>query len=211
MTPHDLGIQDHRLLSRARVMPAPPAQACDAALGLEVPSGPWVAMWESCMRLLAILPLENGMKYLGVLFTVLAVASGAIAQDMPRCSPKKAEFAEEFIRTKVVDWSYRRDPGQGGEEYGGDYWIPDPERNVIVEWDAKESSCISCGSVRNVGILERKKGRMSYPAGVHVGVSIDTGGNPTGPAGSYQGTITMSYVPYAQWNSVFFAKYLDCE
>jgi len=66
------------------------------------------------MRLLAILPLENGMKYLGVLFTVLAVASGAIAQDMPRCSPKKAEFAAEYIRTKAVDWSYRRDPGQGG-------------------------------------------------------------------------------------------------
>jgi len=163
------------------------------------------------MRLLAILPLENGMKYLGVLFTVLAVASGAIAQDMPRCSPKKAEFAAEYIRTKAVDWSYSRDPGQGEDEYGGDYWVPDPERNVIVEWDAKESSCLRCGSVRNVGILERKKGRMSYPAGVHVGVSIDTGGNPTGPAGSSQGTITMSYVPYAQWNSVFFAKYLDCE
>jgi hypothetical protein len=42
------------------------------------------------------------MKYLGVIVTVLAVASGAIAQDMPRCSPKKAEFAEEFIRTKTV-------------------------------------------------------------------------------------------------------------
>jgi len=168
-------------------------------------------MWGSCMRLLAIIPLENGMKYLGVIVTVLAVASGAIAQDMPRCSPKKAEFAEEFIRTKAVDWSYRRDPGQGGEEYGGDYWIPDPERNVIVEWDAKESSCMSCGSVRNVWIIERKKGRMSYPAGVHVGVRMDTGGDPTGPAGSYQGTLTMRYVPYEQWNSVFFAKYLDCE
>jgi hypothetical protein len=163
------------------------------------------------MRLLAIIPLENGMKYLGMIVTVLAVASGAIAQDMPRCSPKKAEFAEEFIRTKTVDWSYRRDPGQGAEEYGGDYWIPDPERNVIVEWDAKESSCMRCGSVRNVWIIERKKGRMSYPAGVHVGVRMDTGGDPTGPAGSYQGTLTMRYVPYEQWNSVFFAKYLDCE
>ena len=134
--------------------------------------------------------IRGNLKYLGVLFTVLAVASGAIAQDMPRCSPKKAEFAAEYIRTK------------GGA---------DPERNVIVEWDAKESSCISCGSGRNVGIIEKKKGRMSYPAGVHVGVSIDTGGNPTGPAGSSQGTITMRYVPYAQWNSVFFAQYLDCE
>jgi hypothetical protein len=70
---------------------------------------------------------------------------------------------------------------------------------------------MSCGSVRNVWIIERKKGRMSYPAGVHVGVRMDTGGDPTGPAGSYQGTLTMSYVPYEQWNSVFFAKYLDCE
>jgi len=52
---------------------------------------------------------------------------------------------------------------------------------------------------------------MSYPAGVHVGVRMDTGGDPTGPAGSYQGTLTMRYVPYEQWNSVFFAKYLDCE
>ena len=50
---------------------------------------------------------------------------------------------------------------------------------------------------------------MSYPAGVHVGVRMDTGGDPTGPAGSYQGTLTMRYVPYEQWNSVFFAKYLD--
>jgi hypothetical protein len=133
-------------------------------------------MWGSGVLLLALIPLENGMKYLGVIVPVLAVASGAIAQDMPRCSPKKAEFAEEYIRTKTVDWSYRRAPGQGGEEYGGDYGIPDPERNVMVEWDAKESSCMRCGSVRNVWIVEKKKGRISYPAGVHVGVSIDTGG-----------------------------------
>ena len=60
----------------------------------------------SGVLLLALIPLENGMKYLGVIFTVLAVASGAIAQDMQRCSPKKAEFAEEYIRTKTVDWSH---------------------------------------------------------------------------------------------------------
>jgi hypothetical protein len=151
------------------------------------------------------------MKYLVVIVTVLACASGAIAQDMPRCSPKTADFSAEHIRTKSVDWGYRRDPGKGGENYGDDYWVPDPERNVIVEWDAKESSCMSCDNARDVWIVERKKGRISYPAGVHVGVRIDTGGDPTGPGGSYQGTLTMSYVPYAQWNSVFFAKYLDCE
>jgi hypothetical protein len=156
-------------------------------------------------------PVENGMKYIVMIVTVLAFASGAIAQDMPRCSPKKADFSEEHIRTKSLDWDYRRDPGKGGENYGDDYWVPDPERNVIVEWDAKESSCMSCGSVRDVWIVERKKGRISYPAGVHVGVRIDTGGNPTGPGGSYQGILMMSYVPYGQWKNVFFSKYLDCE
>ena len=131
------------------------------------------------------------MKALVVLCTGLAFASGALAQDMPRCSPKKAEFAAEYIRTHSVDWSYRREPGQGGEDYGGDYWVPDPERNVIVEWDAKETRCLSCSSGRDVRIVERKKGRIAYPAGVHVGVRLDTGEHPTGPGGAYQGTITM--------------------
>src|SRR5260370_9695031 len=112
------------------------------------------------------LPGENCMKYIVLIFTLLAFGSGAIAQDMPRCSPKKAEFSEEYIRTKSVDWSYRRDPGKGGEDYGDDYWVPDPERNVIVEWDAKERSCMSGGSVRNVWIVERKKGRISYTYGI---------------------------------------------
>jgi hypothetical protein len=70
-------------------------------------------MGESCRRVLAIIPLEKSMKYLGVLFTVLAVASGAIAQDMPRCSPKKAAFAAEFIRGLLVKRGHLTRPPVG--------------------------------------------------------------------------------------------------
>ena len=122
-----------------------------------MPAGTWGQLRA---LLLALIPLENGMQYPGVMCTVLAVASGAIAQDMPRCSPKKAEFAEEYIRTKTVDWSYRRAPGQSGEEYGGDYWIPDPERNGIVEWDAKEAAVCGAAVFATCGLSKRKKGGL---------------------------------------------------
>lgn len=45
---------------------------------------------------------------------------------------------------------------------------------------------------------------------VHIGTRIDTGRNPFGAGGSYTGTITMSYVPYAKWIEVFFEKYAQC-
>jgi hypothetical protein len=162
-------------------------------------------------RAAAKCPGENGMQYIVVLVTILTCASGAIAQDMPRCSPKTADFSAEHLRTKSVDWEYRRAPGKGGAQYGDEYWVPDPERNVLVAWDAQESRCSRCDTAREVWIVERKKGRISYPAGVHVGVSMDTGGEPTGPGGAYQGTLTMQYVSYAQWHHVFVSTYLECE
>ena len=153
------------------------------------------------------------MKYIFIsttIFSWLIFALGAIAQELPKCSPKKSDFVGEDIKTYSVDWGFNRNPGRGGENYGADCWVPDPDANAVVEWEARERSCISCKGGRDVRIVEQLMGRISYPVGVHVGTRIDTGRNRFGGGGSYTGTITMSYVPYAKWQEVFFEKYARC-
>lgn len=153
------------------------------------------------------------MKYVFISSTVCAwvlFALGAIAGELPVCSPKKSDFLGEDINTYSVGWDLNRSPGRGGENYGADYWVPDPSANVIVEWDASETSCINCKGERDVRITQQQKGIISYPVGVHVGTRIDTGRNPIGAGGSYTGRITMSYVSYEKWKDVFLRKYLEC-
>ena len=71
------------------------------------------------------------MKYIFIsttIFSWLIFALGAIAQELPKCSPKKSDFVGEDIKTYSVDWGFNRNPGRGGENYGADYWVPDPGR-----------------------------------------------------------------------------------
>ncbi len=153
------------------------------------------------------------MKYIFIsttIFSWLIFTLGAIAQELPKCSPTKSDFFAGDITTYSVDWGYDRGQGQGGQNYGDDYWVPDPAINALVEAEARERSCISCESGRDVRIVEQQLGRISYPAGVHVGTRIDTGSNPFGSGGSYTGTITMSYVPLEKWKDVFIQKYVGC-
>lgn len=135
----------------------------------------------------------------------------AIAGDMPKCVPNKSEFPGADINTQTINWSFKRDAGEGGENYGGDYWVTDPDNNVLVQWEASENSCISCTGGRDVRMIAKDKGAIRYPAGVHTGVRIDTGKGISGPGGSYTGVITMSYVPYTKWKQVFVEKYLECK
>ena len=135
------------------------------------------------------------------------IPKNASAEGPPPGNPVKADFSGADIKTKTVNWEVRRAPGKGGENYGLDYFVDDDY--VLVEWSAAEGSCISCKGGRDVRVAFKEKGAIKFPAGVHVGTRIDTGGNPVGSGGSYTGTITFSFVPYKLWRKVLIEKYTE--
>lgn len=128
-----------------------------------------------------------------------------MAGQMPDNMPVVDDFPGTVLDTHSVDWDFDRSPGTGGANVGGDF--PVPPGRVIVEWSARETSCIRCEGGRDVRLVLNTQGPFSVPAAVHVGTRFKKNLNPTGPGASYTGTITMTSVPFDQWIKVVLEKY----
>ena len=117
--------------------------------------------------------------------------------DMPAGMPTRGHFDGSLLQVSSVDWAHDRAPNTGGADVGSDHRAPDGR--VIVEWDARETSCIRCESGRDVRLVTEQRGVLDVPVAVHVGVRFREELNPAGSGASYTGTITMVTVPFAEW------------
>lgn len=125
--------------------------------------------------------------------------------EMPENLPVVDDFPGSVLDTHSVDWEFKRSPGTGGANVGKDF--PVPTGRVIVEWSARETSCIRCHSGRDVKLVLRPQGPFSVPLAVHVGTRFEKDLNPFGSGASYTGTITMTSVPFEEWIRVVLEKY----
>ena len=109
------------------------------------------------MRLLAILPLENGMKYLGVLFIVLAVSiwshsagHAAVFTEESRICRRVYQDESGGLELQERSWSRRRGVWRRLLDTGS-------ERNVIVEWDAKKAAVSVAAVSATLGLSKEKR------------------------------------------------------
>jgi hypothetical protein len=115
---------------------------------------------------------------------------------MPPGFPKSGDFPAGQVTEHTASWHYRRDPGQGGSNFGTDFLAPNDA--VVVDYEIHVSSEHDTDGSANIRLVMKSTGVLQMPIGVHVGHRLEPG-DIFGPGATYKGEVKMKIVSPQAW------------
>ena len=110
--------------------------------------------------------------------------------------PKASDFPPDKVVENTISWSFDREPGSGGQDFGEDHFAP--ADSIVVGFSFNIISDINTKGHGDLRLILVPQGVLQLPRGLHVGHRLEPDG--FGGAGAhFHGTAIMQAVSLQDW------------
>ena len=114
----------------------------------------------------------------------------------PEGFPKASDFPPGKVGQSTISWSFDREPGSGGHDFGDDHLASADQ--IVVGFSFNIISDIHTKGHGDLHMILRPQGVLQLPSGVHVGHRLEPG-SIVGAGAHFKGEATLQTVSLQDW------------